>query len=108
MLLVLVSLVFPSYFSFLEFESHLCFSGNNASLKAIVLSLPSANRKILEFTIKLLARVSLFEDQNKMSPQNLAIVFAPNLLWLKPEVCIFASSIVVSQLPSFLLLLSSK
>lgn len=47
----------------------------------VVQKLPQSNLYNLRYIIKFLALLTKHQDVNKMSPQNLAIVIAPNLLW---------------------------
>jgi len=47
--------------------------------------LPPANLENLRFLIKFLAVLTKNQDVNKMTPQNIAIVIAPNLIWSPPE-----------------------
>lgn len=42
--------------------------------------LPRANRIVLKYLVEFLHRVSLKREINKMGPENIAIVFCPNLL----------------------------
>eukprot|EP00039_Didymoeca_costata_P033066 m.40562 g.40562 ORF g.40562 m.40562 type:complete len:385 (+) comp9679_c0_seq1:168-1322(+) len=50
-------------------------------LKKHVNSLPSRNRAILKCLFTFLGEVYEHEEDNKMSANNLAIVFGPNLMW---------------------------
>lgn len=43
--------------------------------------LPEDNYKLLKYTISFLSRVMERADLNKMTAQNLAVVFGPNLIW---------------------------
>jgi len=52
-----------------------------AALKEHIKSLPLANKTILKILMALLAKVASLESSNKMSPSNLAIVIAPNIMW---------------------------
>lgn len=47
----------------------------------VVQKLPQSNLYNIRYIIKFLALLTKHQDINKMSPQNLAIVIAPNLLW---------------------------
>lgn len=47
--------------------------------------LPTSNFENLRFLIKFLAILTKNRDVNKMSPQNIAIVIAPNLIWSAQE-----------------------
>uniref|UniRef100_UPI00358E76F3 rho GTPase-activating protein 44-like isoform X2 n=1 Tax=Myxine glutinosa TaxID=7769 RepID=UPI00358E76F3 len=50
-------------------------------LKAVIETLPKANKENLRYLVKFLSRLCQSQDVNKMSPSNLAIVLGPNLLW---------------------------
>ena len=41
--------------------------------------LPQLNRDTTKALLNFLGHVTIFEDDNKMTPKNLAIVFSPNL-----------------------------
>lgn len=56
----------------------------NAVWEAIHL-LPSANFQNLRYLIKFLSTLTQNQSTNKMTPSNLAIVIAPNLLWAADE-----------------------
>ncbi|XP_062382802.1 rho GTPase-activating protein 44-like [Sardina pilchardus] len=43
--------------------------------------LPTANSNNFKYLIKFLAKLNEYEDANKMTPGNIAIVLGPNLLW---------------------------
>ncbi|XP_041939892.1 rho GTPase-activating protein 44-like isoform X2 [Alosa sapidissima] len=43
--------------------------------------LPKANSNNFKYLIKFLAKLNEYEDANKMTPGNIAIVLGPNLLW---------------------------
>ncbi|XP_076242658.1 rho GTPase-activating protein 44 isoform X2 [Calliopsis andreniformis] len=61
---------------------------NDARLRAlweVLHKLPPANLENLRFLIKFLAVLTKNQDINKMSPQNIAIVIAPNLIWSPQE-----------------------
>jgi hypothetical protein len=51
------------------------------ALNEMVQRLPEANRENLRYLIKFLAALTRNQDVNKMTPQNIAIVIAPNLMW---------------------------
>ncbi|OAD61675.1 Rho GTPase-activating protein 17 [Eufriesea mexicana] len=55
------------------------------SLWEVLHKLPPANLENLRFLIKFLAVLTKNQDVNKMSPQNIAIVIAPNLIWSPQE-----------------------
>ncbi|XP_014481343.1 PREDICTED: rho GTPase-activating protein 44-like isoform X2 [Dinoponera quadriceps] len=61
---------------------------SDARLRAlweVLHKLPPANLENLRFLIKFLAVLTKNQDVNKMSPQNIAIVIAPNLIWSPQE-----------------------
>lgn len=63
-------------------------SQSDARLRAlweVLHKLPPANLENLKFLIKFLAVLTKNSDINKMSPQNIAIVIAPNLIWSPQE-----------------------
>ncbi|XP_044576028.1 rho GTPase-activating protein 44-like isoform X2 [Cotesia glomerata] len=63
-------------------------SQSDARLRAlweVLHKLPPANLENLKFLIKFLAVLTKNCDINKMSPQNIAIVIAPNLIWSPQE-----------------------
>lgn len=47
--------------------------------------LPQINYDNLRYLIKFLAKLSTNCDVNKMTPQNIAIVIAPNLIWAQED-----------------------
>uniref|UniRef100_A0A4W5JUW8 Rho GTPase-activating protein 44 n=1 Tax=Hucho hucho TaxID=62062 RepID=A0A4W5JUW8_9TELE len=47
--------------------------------------LPLANGNNFKYLIKFLAKLDDYEDENKMTPGNIAIVLGPNLLWTTQE-----------------------
>ncbi|PSN49744.1 hypothetical protein C0J52_08486 [Blattella germanica] len=51
------------------------------ALKQVVDKLPPANYDNLQYLIKFLSALSRNQEVNKMTPQNIAIVIAPNLIW---------------------------
>ncbi|XP_015428750.1 PREDICTED: rho GTPase-activating protein 44-like isoform X2 [Dufourea novaeangliae] len=63
-------------------------TNNETRLRAlweVLHKLPPANLENLRFLIKFLAVLTKNQDINKMSPQNIAIVIAPNLIWSPTE-----------------------
>ncbi|XP_076299365.1 rho GTPase-activating protein 44 isoform X3 [Lasioglossum baleicum] len=63
-------------------------TNNETRLRAlweVLYKLPPANLENLRFLIKFLAVLTKNQDMNKMSPQNIAIVIAPNLIWSPQE-----------------------
>ncbi|XP_076305533.1 uncharacterized protein LOC143222648 isoform X2 [Tachypleus tridentatus] len=51
------------------------------ALQVVLQQLPEAYYKNLRYVIKFLAKLANRAEVNKMSPQNIAIVIAPNLIW---------------------------
>ncbi|KAM3592276.1 uncharacterized protein V6R79_016178 [Siganus canaliculatus] len=47
--------------------------------------LPSANNSNFKYLIKFLSKLTEYQDVNKMTPGNIAIVLGPNLLWMHNE-----------------------
>lgn len=47
--------------------------------------LPRANHNNIRYLIKFLSKLSEYQDINKMTPSNMAIVLGPNLLWPQAE-----------------------
>nr|XP_060620488.1 rho GTPase-activating protein 44 isoform X6 [Anolis sagrei ordinatus] len=47
--------------------------------------LPKASHSNLRYLIKFLANLTEYQDTNKMTPSNIAIVLGPNLLWPQAE-----------------------
>lgn len=56
-----------------------------SSMRDVIQKLPKANQQNLRYLIKFLAKLSESSDVNKMSPSNISLVIAPNLLWPKGE-----------------------
>jgi hypothetical protein len=52
-----------------------------AEVGRVLRCLPEANYENLEYVIKFLSTLASNKSAHKMSPQNLAIVIAPNLIW---------------------------
>ncbi|XP_068090124.1 rho GTPase-activating protein 45 isoform X2 [Hyperolius riggenbachi] len=64
-------------------------------LKEILLELPKENKVTLQYLMKHLCRVSEHEQQNKMSPSNIGIVFGPALMRPRPtDATVSLSSLV--------------
>uniref|UniRef100_A0A0P4VP04 Putative rho gtpase-activating protein 17 n=1 Tax=Rhodnius neglectus TaxID=72488 RepID=A0A0P4VP04_9HEMI len=55
--------------------------GGLSALWNVVYSLPQANLDNLHYLVKFLASLASNKHSNKMTPQNLAIVIAPNIIW---------------------------
>ncbi|XP_040187043.1 rho GTPase-activating protein 44 isoform X3 [Rana temporaria] len=47
--------------------------------------LPKSNYNNFKYVIKFLSKLTEFQDANKMTPSNMAIVLGPNLLWPQAE-----------------------
>ncbi|CAJ1079972.1 rho GTPase-activating protein 44-like isoform X5 [Xyrichtys novacula] len=47
--------------------------------------LPPANNNNFKYLIKFLSKLTEYQDVNKMTPGNIAIVLGPNLLWMNDE-----------------------
>ncbi|XP_067333513.1 rho GTPase-activating protein 44 isoform X5 [Channa argus] len=54
-------------------------------LMAVCEKLPTDNLNNFRYLIKFLAKLSEYQDANKMTPGNMAIVLGPNLLWTHTE-----------------------
>jgi hypothetical protein len=55
------------------------------ALKQVIDKLPEANFDNLRYLIKFLSALSRNQEVNKMTPQNIAIVIAPNLIWSQAD-----------------------
>ncbi|XP_021935652.1 rho GTPase-activating protein 44-like isoform X2 [Zootermopsis nevadensis] len=55
------------------------------ALKQVIDKLPQANFDNLRYLIKFLSALSRNQEVNKMTPQNIAIVIAPNLIWSQAD-----------------------
>uniref|UniRef100_A0A1A7W6Q9 Rho GTPase-activating protein 44 n=1 Tax=Iconisemion striatum TaxID=60296 RepID=A0A1A7W6Q9_9TELE len=55
------------------------------ALMAVCEKLPTDNLNNFRYLIKFLAKLSEYQDSNKMTPGNIAIVLGPNLLWTHTE-----------------------
>nr|XP_020466144.1 rho GTPase-activating protein 44-like isoform X6 [Monopterus albus] len=55
------------------------------ALMAVCEKLPTDNLNNFRYLIKFLAKLSEYQDANKMTPGNMAIVLGPNLLWTHTE-----------------------
>ncbi|XP_029466033.1 rho GTPase-activating protein 19 isoform X2 [Rhinatrema bivittatum] len=53
------------------------------ALQLLFLLLPAANRNLLKLLLDLLYQTAKKQDRNKMSAYNLALMFAPHILWPK-------------------------
>ncbi|CAD7011646.1 unnamed protein product [Ceratitis capitata] len=69
------------------------------SIQLLLLLLPDENRQLLQHIIEILHAVSTFQNQNKMTPENLATIFAPHLICprnLPPEALHYISKTMSS------------
>ncbi|XP_076345253.1 rho GTPase-activating protein 44-like isoform X2 [Tachypleus tridentatus] len=55
------------------------------ALWQVVQKLPKANFDNLRYLIKFLSKLASTSDVNRMTPQNIAIVMAPNLIWVPDD-----------------------
>ncbi|XP_034448796.1 rho GTPase-activating protein 44 isoform X5 [Hippoglossus hippoglossus] len=55
------------------------------ALMAACEKLPTDNSNNFRYLVKFLAKLSEYQDSNKMTPGNMAIVLGPNLLWTHTE-----------------------
>lgn len=74
-------LTFRLYDTFLAAAKHVTERERLEAIWDAIHRLPNENFKNLRYVIKFLAALSKNQSTNKMSPSNLAIVMAPNLLW---------------------------
>ena len=51
------------------------------ALQLLLMLLPAANRSLLKLLLELLYHTAKRQDTNKMSAYNLALMFAPHVLW---------------------------
>ena len=76
-----------------HYEKNVCFilrtqsssEARQQALKVVVNKLPQANFDNLQYLIKFLSELSRNQEVNKMTPQNIAIVIAPNLIWSQAD-----------------------
>ena len=55
------------------------------ALRLVISKLPQANFDNLRYLIKFLSELSRNQEVHKMTPQNIAIVIAPNLIWSQAD-----------------------
>ncbi|XP_019738411.1 rho GTPase-activating protein 24 isoform X2 [Hippocampus comes] len=74
-------------------------------LKKLVDGLPPVNYNLLKYICRFLDEVQSYSGVNKMSVQNLATVFGPNILWpkVKDPVAIMEGTVLVQQLMAVLI-----
>lgn len=74
-------LTYRLYDSFIAASRQLTEQARLNSLWESINSLPDTNYQNLRYLIKFLSALTKNQNKNKMTPSNLAIVIAPNLLW---------------------------
>jgi hypothetical protein len=74
-------------FTYIRFEdiAFSAFVQDWERLQIIVSSIPEPNLSTIRFLVHFMAELSLFSEENKMTPRNIAIVFVPNLLKSRKE-----------------------
>ncbi|XP_077441579.1 rho GTPase-activating protein 24 isoform X4 [Vanacampus margaritifer] len=74
-------------------------------LRKLVEGLPPVNYNLLKYICRFLDEVQSYSGVNKMSVQNLATVFGPNILWpkVKDPVAIMEGTVLVQQLMAVLI-----
>ncbi|KAM9794845.1 rho GTPase-activating protein 24 isoform 3-T3 [Syngnathus typhle] len=74
-------------------------------LRKLVDGLPPVNYNLLKYICRFLDEVQSYSGVNKMSVQNLATVFGPNILWpkFKDPVAIMEGTVLVQQLMAVLI-----
>ncbi|XP_072310874.1 rho GTPase-activating protein 24 isoform X2 [Eucyclogobius newberryi] len=79
--------------------------GGMKALRKLVNSLPPVNNNLLKYICRFLYEVQSYSGVNKMSVQNLATVFGPNILRPKVEdpVAIMEGTVLVQQLMALLI-----
>eukprot|EP01006_Ploeotia_vitrea_P036897 TRINITY_DN66068_c8_g1_i2.p1 TRINITY_DN66068_c8_g1~~TRINITY_DN66068_c8_g1_i2.p1 ORF type:complete len:847 (-),score=508.45 TRINITY_DN66068_c8_g1_i2:315-2855(-) len=73
-------MTYDLYKPFVSLASVLNYQDRLNKCRDLLASLPASHRGYVTFLVGFLHRVSLHQEQNMMSPKNLAIVFGPNLL----------------------------
>lgn len=69
----------------------------------ILQTLPKENYDVLQFLTAFLVEVSSHNEQNKMTTTNLAVVFGPNLLWVKDAAMTLKAINPINTFTKFLL-----
>ncbi len=69
-------MTFERYDAFLDAHR----KGISLEITRLVSELPSPNGKLVIYLCRFLARIAIHANVNKMTPNNLGIVFAPNIL----------------------------
>lgn len=65
------------------------------ALQLLFMLLPPANRSLLKLLLDLLYQTAKQQEKNKMSAFNLALMFAPHIIWPKNVGLSFSSLIVL-------------
>jgi hypothetical protein len=73
-------LTFDLYTQFISVGSDRKLESRIATLNLLISRLPQENQLCLEYLMRFLHRITQFSEVNKMTADNLAIVFAPNIL----------------------------
>ncbi|CAL9682115.1 unnamed protein product [Knipowitschia caucasica] len=96
---------FHNYNDFLSCAKVLSRDEGMKELKKLVDSLPPVNYNLLKYICRFLDEVQSYSGVNKMSVQNLATVFGPNILRPKVEdpVTIMEGAVLVQQLMAVLI-----
>lgn len=86
--------LFPedAFLQVMQAMQHPDFESRIESARHLVHSLPRSNFDLLRRIIEHLGRITDFEDHNHMNPENLAIVFGPNLIRAPTHTLTFALS----------------
>jgi len=58
---------------------------NWSGMELLIQQFPEPNRTIIDYLILFLGEVALYGSENRMTPMNLAVCFAPNLMRMKEE-----------------------
>ncbi|OXA56198.1 Rho GTPase-activating protein 44 [Folsomia candida] len=77
-------LTFPLYSDWMNAIRIQDSTQRQEALWVVLKKLPTPNYDNLRYLVKFLRELSNHQDANKMSPANIAIVIAPNLLWSQP------------------------
>lgn len=81
-------LTYQLYDQWMNAAKIMAMGNQEEGLKAIwnvLHSLPQANFDNLQYLVKFLASLASNKESNKMTPQNIAIVIAPNIIWSPNE-----------------------
>lgn len=64
-----------------QLQQHQVSVGPAGPGEGVVLTPPHGSALLSRYLIKFLAKLTEYQDTNKMTPSNVAIVLGPNLLW---------------------------